>query len=61
MLDAWERVGREDFKRQAAPRFHLAATKTMTPLGLACLMRYARGFDDEAQARAVALATPHHD
>jgi len=50
MLDAWERVGRLDAARN--PRFEITANhlRSMTPLGIACLVRYARGFEDERQA-----------
>lgn len=56
MLNAWERVGREDAKRGGAPRWRPAGNQTLTALGLACLVRYARGFEDEAQAVAVRAA-----
>lgn len=56
MLDAWERVGREDAKRGGAPRWRPAGNQTLTALGLACLVRYARGFEDEAQGIAVKAA-----
>jgi len=48
MLDAWERIGREDAKRTPQPRATPNHTGTFTPLGLACLIRYRRGFEDEA-------------
>ena len=48
MLDAWERVGREDARRSPRPRATPRASNTFTPLGLACLIRYQRGFEDEA-------------
>ena len=50
MLDAWERVGRQDAHRGQRVSYKHSAAQTMTPLGLACLARYARGFEDENAA-----------
>jgi hypothetical protein len=50
ILDAWERVGRRDARRCAGKRAQLPPPQAFTALGLACLVRYERGFDDERQA-----------
>lgn len=50
LLDAWERVGRKDAARSSRVSFTRTTASTMTPLGLACLVRYARGFADERDA-----------
>lgn len=51
-LDAWEQCGRRDFRSGQAVNVKQTARNTMTPLGLACLIRYARGYEDELQALA---------
>jgi hypothetical protein len=56
-LDAWETCGRNDAKTGARVHVARAARTTLTPYGLACLVRYARGFEDERQAMA-ALKAP---
>ena len=55
MLDAWARCGRNDRKRTVDLRLTEIARKTMTPLGLACLITYARAWIDEAESRAAEL------
>jgi len=51
LLDAWERVGRQDAIRAHPCDYKTATLRTYTPLGLACLIRYARGYEDEAASR----------
>lgn len=55
MLDAWARCGRNDRQRTVSLRLTEVARKTVTPMGLACLVRYARAWIDEAEARAGAV------
>lgn len=50
LLDGWCKVGREDAHRPARPAWSQTATRTMTALGIACLLQYARAFDDERTA-----------
>lgn len=52
-LDAWERCGRGDAATGMRVELNRTARQTLTPLGIACLVRYARGLEDELQARAV--------
>lgn len=54
MLDAWSNIGHQDAKR--SPRVDILRTneQTMTPLGVACLISYARGWIDEQDARTAA-------
>lgn len=61
MLDAWERVGRQDALRGDRAYLSRAAATTVSALGLACLIRYARGFEDETDARAAASVVQKHD
>lgn len=56
-LDAWERCGRNDAHHGCRVLCSSQARNTMTPLGLACLVRYARGFEDERQAIVAADLT----
>lgn len=56
MLDAWEKCGRADFKRGLPVKFQNVCREVLTALGIACLIRYARGYLDEAEAHA---AIPH--
>jgi len=61
MLDAWSRIGHGDAVR--SPRIDLlrANESTMSPLGVACLISYARGYLDELetmQSIAQRLLTP---
>lgn len=48
-LDAWERCGRKDAKGPARVHVSRQAKSTVSALGLACLVRYARGYEDEHQ------------
>lgn len=50
MLDAWERVGRQDAGRGQRAGYRNTIGKSMTPLGIACLIRYARGYQDQLEA-----------
>jgi hypothetical protein len=50
MLDAWERVGRQDARRNPTELRSPQGTSAMTPLGLACVVRYLRGAEDELQS-----------
>lgn len=61
MLEAWSRIGHGDAAR--GPRIDLirANEATMSPLGVACLINYARGYLDEleaVQAATLAVALP---
>jgi len=61
MLDGWSKVGHGDAVR--SPRIDLirANESTMSPLGVACLISYARGYLDELetmQSVAQRLLTP---
>lgn len=49
MLDAWSRIGHKDAQR--SPRIDLlrANESTMSPVGVACLISYARGYLDELE------------
>jgi hypothetical protein len=55
MLEAWARCGRNDRKRTVDLRLTEVARKTMTPLGLACLISYARAWIDETESRDAEL------
>jgi hypothetical protein len=55
LLDAWARCGRNDHQRTVDIRLNEQARRTMTPLGLACLVSYARAWLDEAEAREAEL------
>jgi hypothetical protein len=56
MLDAWTRIGHQDCLR--SPRVDLLKTneQTMSPLGVACLISYARGWLDEIDRTNAAKA-----
>lgn len=61
MLDAWARIGHQDAHR--GPRIDLiqANESTMSAMGVACLISYARGYLDELetiQAATVAAVAP---
>lgn len=51
MLEAWARCGRNDRQRTVNLNVTEAARRTLTPMGLACLVTYARAWVDEAIAR----------
>lgn len=51
-LDAWEKCGRGDAHTGMRVELRRAARQTLTPLGIACLVRYARGLEDELAAMA---------
>lgn len=55
MLDAWARCGREDRKRTVNLSLTEAARRTITPMGIACLVSYARAWIDEAEAQQLAI------
>jgi hypothetical protein len=61
LIQAWSRIGHEDWKRQPSASLSAAARTTMTPLGIACLVAYARGYEDEDQAHKVAEAKQKAD
>jgi len=46
LLDAWAKCGRGDRSRTLKLQLTPIAKRTMTPLGLACLVRYARAWLD---------------
>lgn len=55
LLDAWEKCGRSDQGRSLDIKLTETARSSLTALGLACLVRYCRGWLDEAEARVAAL------
>ena len=57
LIDAWRRCGRNDLGRALKIGVNEVARRTMTPLGLACLVAYAQNYIDEAEDR---LARLHH-
>jgi len=57
LLDGWRKVGREDARRPARPDWKRAAGTTMSPLGIACLLEYARAYEDERTAMRAKLPT----
>jgi len=57
LLDAWAKCGRGDRSRTLTLQLTPIAKKTMTPLGLACLVRYARAWlDAHEEAEALRAA-----
>jgi hypothetical protein len=50
LLDSWAAYGRRDRQRTVDLRLNAAAQSTITPLGFACLISYARAWVDEAEA-----------
>lgn len=55
MIHAWAECGRRDHTREPQITLNPTALETVTPLGLACLVAYARAWIDEEQA-AIARA-----
>lgn len=55
LLDGWEKCGRNDRGRTVRVELTDIGKKTVTPLGVACLVRYCRGWLDEAEARVAAM------
>jgi len=55
LLDAWEKCGRHDLGRSLKLDLTSTARSTLTALGVACLIRYCRGWLDEAEARTEAI------
>jgi hypothetical protein len=58
MLDAWAKCGRNDQERTVDLRIGDTARRTMTPLGLACLIRYARAWIDAAENAILNASIP---
>lgn len=56
LLDAWEKIGRRDAGRRTSVDLRAAAARTLTPLGIACLVRYARAWSDELEAQLWAVS-----
>lgn len=56
LLDGWSRCGRADSERSPRMDLRRASVSAMTPLGVACLVRYARAWVDASEARLMALA-----
>ena len=50
LLDAWARFGRRDRAQTVDISVKEAARASLTPLGLACLVSYARAWIDEAES-----------
>jgi hypothetical protein len=55
LLDGWEKCGRNDRGRTVRVELSEVGRKTMTPLGIACLVRYCRGWIDEAETKVEAM------
>ena len=53
MLEAWRKVGREDRRRSREMHLTDAVKRTVSPLGIACLIRYCQGWIDQAEALAL--------
>lgn len=60
LLDAWAKCGRSDRRRTVDIRLTEQARRTMTSLGLACLVAYARAWLDESEARELELKALAH-
>ena len=59
LLAAWAAFGRKDRRQTVDISVREAARRTLTPLGLACLVSYARAWLDEADAiKARAYVVP---
>ena len=58
ILDAWARCGSADLTRHPSIDLTSTARASLTPLGLACLVRYARAWIDAAEASLKAGASP---
>lgn len=56
LLDAWTTLGARDCRRGQEVRISNTAKNTLTPLGLACLVCYSRGYLDELEAQEAAEA-----
>lgn len=57
LLEAWARLGRKDAATGARPYWSGAVRQTVSPLGMACLIAYARAHEDETAARAILAAS----
>lgn len=51
MIEAWAACGRKDSCRKFRLQISEEARKTMTPLGIACLIAYARAYVDALEAQ----------
>jgi hypothetical protein len=49
LITAWARYGRRDRQRTVDIRLNEVAKRTISPLGFACLIAYARAWVDEAE------------
>lgn len=47
LCDAWTKLGHQDRKREPRLQLKDAVKRTLTPVGIACLVSYARGWLDE--------------
>ena len=54
LILAWSRYGRADRGRTVDLRLNEVARQTVSPLGYACLIAYARAWLDESEARLIA-------
>lgn len=54
MLDAWARCGAADAGRSFRLELNDTARRTLSPLGIACLVAYARGWVSRAEDLRVA-------
>lgn len=52
LLHAWERCGRNDVRAGRKPYVTQALARTLTPLGIACVIAYCRGREDELASQA---------
>jgi hypothetical protein len=55
MLSAWRKCGRADRGRSIELDLSETAKRTMSPLGLACLVAYAQAWLDETESRVAAI------
>jgi len=56
LIAAWSRFGRADRQRTVDLRLNDVAKRTISPLGFACLIAYARAWLDEAESMAAESA-----
>lgn len=54
-LDKWEECGRRDARLHLPVSLKNTAKATFTPFGLACLVRYSRGYLDELESMTAGL------
>lgn len=55
LLDGWAKCGRNDHGRSIRVELSEIGRNTVSPFGVACLVRYCRGWIDEAESRVEIL------